>query len=163
MRRSYRASPPSAMERLAGNPNGLLLDPCCGSGTILKEALEAGWHVAGRDIDAEAVQTARRNVPRADIRQGDVRDLDLASQTVGACVSNLPFGRHFTMPEQGTDWLRDALTEMARVAKPVGRVVLLTPDVGPNTVPTNLSFRERFPIGLLGTKPTIWVFDRDVG
>src|SRR5580658_7737454 len=33
----------AAMVHLAGEPSGLLLDPCCGSGIILAQALASGW------------------------------------------------------------------------------------------------------------------------
>ena len=55
------------MVSLAGTPAGRLLDPFCGTGTILAEAAAVGWTVEGGDIDADAV------------------------------VSNLPFGRQYEM------------------------------------------------------------------
>lgn len=90
----------SAMVLLAGEPSGVLLDPCCGAGTILGEALAASWEVQGFDIDPEAVQIARRNAPGAEVRVGDARSLALAGERVGACVSNLPFGQRYAV--QGT-------------------------------------------------------------
>jgi hypothetical protein len=52
----------AAMVSLAGTPADALLDPCCGSGTILSEAIDAGWDtVCGADIDPCAVEIARRN------------------------------------------------------------------------------------------------------
>jgi 23S rRNA G2445 N2-methylase RlmL len=36
-----------AMVLLAGEPGGVALDPCCGSGTILRELLAAGWEARG--------------------------------------------------------------------------------------------------------------------
>ncbi|RMD63776.1 MAG: site-specific DNA-methyltransferase, partial [Planctomycetota bacterium] len=42
-------------------PGGLVLDPCCGSGTTLVAALRAGRRAVGCDVGAEAVElTARR-------------------------------------------------------------------------------------------------------
>ncbi len=60
---ALRPTVAAAMVRLAGAPNGLLLDPCCGSGTILGEALAAGWDAKGLDIDPEAIEISRENVP----------------------------------------------------------------------------------------------------
>ena len=54
----------AAMVRLAGAVPGRLLDPCCGSGTIVQEALAAGWDARGSDVDQEAVSAARANVRR---------------------------------------------------------------------------------------------------
>jgi len=51
----------AAMVRLAGAGPGRLLDPCCGSGTIVQEALATGWDAQGSDVDREAVSVARAN------------------------------------------------------------------------------------------------------
>jgi tRNA G10 N-methylase Trm11 len=39
-----------------------LLDPFCGMGTILSEALVMGWNVVGSDVDADVVTRARANI-----------------------------------------------------------------------------------------------------
>lgn len=150
----------AAMVRLAGKPSGVLLDPCCGSGTILAEATTAGWTAEGSDIDPAAVEAACRNVPHAAVRFGDARRLDAADGSVGACVSNLPFGQQYEVPGQMRDWLTAVLAEMARVTRPGGRVVLLAPRIPASCVPAELRLRERFRIRLLGTTTTIWAYDR---
>ena len=40
----------------------ILLDPFCGTGTILSEALIMGWRVIGADISAAAIERSRKNV-----------------------------------------------------------------------------------------------------
>jgi 23S rRNA G2445 N2-methylase RlmL len=149
-----------AMTRLAGEPDGLLLDPCCGSGTILGEAVAAGWAVQGVDIDQGAVEVSRQNVPAADVRVGDARTLERADATVGACVSNLPFGQQFAVQGDRQTWLRSVLGEITRVTRPGGTVVLLAPDLPRSTLPRQLRTRDSLRIRLLGTKTTIWVYDR---
>jgi hypothetical protein len=138
----------------------VLLDPCCGSGTILAEAQVAGWTVEGRDIDPTAVATSRHNAPGARVRRGDARSLDMPDASVDACVSNLPFGRQYTVPGDPQAWLRQVLGEMARVTKPGGRVVLLVPDIPHDVVPADLRRRDRLRLRLLGTATAIWVFER---
>jgi tRNA G10 N-methylase Trm11 len=146
--------------RLAGEAHGVLLDPCCGSGTLLGEALAAGWNAKGLDIDPEAVQIAQENVPGADAQVGDACKLEFADASVGACVSNLPFGQQYSVQGDMSAWLRSVLGEMVRVTRPGGRVVLLAPDISRSVLPGQLRTRDRFPIRLLGTKTTIWVYDR---
>jgi 23S rRNA G2445 N2-methylase RlmL len=150
----------AAMVKLAGDPGLPLIDPCCGSGTILNEAAIDGWQVRGIDIDPEAVEIAQRNVKDGQVQLGDTRELHFDAQSVGACLSNLPFGQQFKVQGDMNRWLKTVLTEMTRVTREGGRIVLLTPHIPRPIVPNQLRLRDRFPIRLLGTKTTIWVFDR---
>jgi 23S rRNA G2445 N2-methylase RlmL len=156
---ALRPTVAAAMVGLAGSADGVLLDPCCGSGTILREARTAGWSVAGSDIDAAAVEIARRNLgdPGA-VAVADARSLDRPDSSVAACVANLPFGQQYSVDEPMTDWLRAVLGELARITRRGGRIVLLAPKI-PATV-DNLHRRERYPLTLLGTRTAIWVYDR---
>jgi len=157
---ALRPTVASAMVRLAGEPNGLLLDPCCGAGTILGEALASGWVARGLDMDPEAVAATRKNVPRVEVHVGDARTLELVGASVGACVSNLPFGQQYAVQGDTNTWLRTVLNEMARVTRPRGQVILLAPDLPRSVAPAQLRLRDRFPIRLLGTKTIIWAYDR---
>lgn len=157
---ALRPTAAAAMVRLAGQPDGILLDPCCGSGTILVEATEAGWQAEGIDIDPDAVRIARENAPGMQVRQGDVRHLAFADCPVRACVSNLPFGKQYTVQQDMDEWLGAVLPEMARVTQPGGRIVLLAPGIPRDLVPGSIRLTKRIPIRLLGTKTTIWAYDR---
>jgi tRNA G10 N-methylase Trm11 len=169
----------AAMVRLAGARPGRLLDPCCGSGTILREALAAGWHAQGSDLDQEAVEVARANVPGAAIRQADARSLPHPDGAFDAVVTNLPFGRQFRPAAARTRggpagashtarssadsshaaWVRGALREAARVTRPGGRVVVLVPPPAPGHI-DGLAPAGSYPIHLLGVPARIWVHDR---
>jgi 23S rRNA G2445 N2-methylase RlmL len=157
---ALRPTVAAAMVNQAGEPSGTLLDPCCGSGTILTEAFARGWTVLGRDIDPPTVEIARANAPEAGVEPGDARTLRLADETVAACVSNLPFGRRYIVSDSPVAWLKDVLEELVRVTRPDGRVVLLIPEIARSAIPGRLRLTARIPIRLLGTKTSIWVLDR---
>jgi 23S rRNA G2445 N2-methylase RlmL len=151
----------AAMVRLAGSPPGVLLDPFCGSGTLLAEGQAVGWDVLGTDIDDDALQIAGANLPGVKLRQADARRLPLDSASVDAVVANLPFGRQFTIEGTRDTWLTEVLREAERVTRPGGRVVLLVPPPIPAKLrPQSLSLTRQMPIRLLGTPTTIWAFDR---
>ena len=97
------------------------------------------------------------------VRVGDARNLVEDEGSVAACVSNLPFGRQFVVQGQARPWLTSVLSEMARVTRPGGRVVLLAPDIPRSTVAAELRLRARHPIRLLGTPTTVWVYDQSGG
>lgn len=157
---ALRPTVAAAMVRLAGQPGGLLLDPCCGSGTILVEGRRRGWRVRGGDLDPEAVAVARCNLPEATVEVADARSLQLADGSVDAVVSNLPFGRQFTVDQDRTAWQRLMLREAARVTRPGGRVVLLAPQLPRTAVPASLRARGSYRIRLLGTWTRLWCYDR---
>lgn len=150
----------AAMVGLAGTPAGLLLDPCCGSGTILAEALAAGWSAEGTDVDPVAVETASRTAPGAGIALGDARDLLLPDDCVRACVSSLPFGPQRAAPAEWPAWACTVLAEMSRVTRSGGPVVLLAPDLPRPVIPAALRLRGTVPIRLPGTPRWIWRFRR---
>jgi 23S rRNA G2445 N2-methylase RlmL len=158
-RGALRPTVAAAMVRLAGKSRGALLDPCCGSGTILGEAAARDWQARGSDIDPVALRVARRNA-RAPLVLADARELPVRDGSAGACVTNLPFGRQYEVEGDPAVWLGRVLAEMTRVTRPKGRVVVLTPSVPKATLPNALREVRRAPLVLLGTRTTIWSYER---
>src|SRR5260370_25843201 len=103
------------MVQLAAKPRGVLLDPCCGTGTILGEALAAGWAAGGTDIDEAAIAAASRTAPAAAGQLGDARVLLRPDARGGASVSELPSPPH-PHAQRCLGLARWVLSRLSRVA-----------------------------------------------
>jgi SAM-dependent methyltransferase len=133
------ALPPTIAAALAflGNPapGETILDPVCGSGTLLAEAY--GYvqdaELIGIDADPAAVAAARANlahVPHHTLRQGDGTRTGLPAASVTLFLANLPFGKQYGDRATNPRLYGDLLREMARVGVPgAWRAVLLSSDV----------------------------------
>ncbi len=137
------------MVNLSGaKPGQTLLDPFCGAGTILSEALLAGIGVVGTDIDERAIRDSERNVawlkekheiPDYTIKEMDVRTLDrvLASGSIDAVVTECDLGPPLTGREslRGIQTIERELSDVYLAAldlihfvlKPGSRAVLVWP------------------------------------
>lgn len=106
--------------RFAGlQPGQHVLDVACGTGAVARAAAEVvgpEGRVVGADLNAGMLEVARRAAPNIDWVQSDAASLDFGDNSfdVVICQSAVMF---FPDPET-------AVQEMARVAKPGGRVVL---------------------------------------
>jgi len=56
------------LRELSIGPSSRVLDPFCGSGTVLIEAMLAGWKSLGSDLDPLALRLARVKTERRDLR-----------------------------------------------------------------------------------------------
>jgi SAM-dependent methyltransferase len=131
-------------------PGHTVLDPFCGSGTILTEAYGMSMRCLGLDSSASRVQEARENLRWSvggvadrgyDIRKGDARDLSrmLRGTKVDAVVTEpLLLPRLDARPKTSTAQAmvqdsatvyNDALASMAEVIQPEGRIVIVVPVV----------------------------------
>ncbi len=132
------------------SPGRVVLDPFCGSGTILAEALLHSYMCIGFDSSKSRIGDARRNMswasrrsrrPEYDLRVGDARDLPqlLGGAKVDAIVTEpllLPSleatprtAAATALVEEAGKVYADALASMAEVLSPGGRIVIVVPVV----------------------------------
>ncbi|HKJ70326.1 MAG TPA: methyltransferase [Gammaproteobacteria bacterium] len=123
-----------------GATTGRLLDPFCGSGTILAEA---GWllpaaELWGLDRQERAAEGTRANLTaaglgdRLHVQPGDARELAQLFPTghFDAIVTNPPFGARLGRGIRFADFYADFLTAAAAVLRPGGRLALLAREHG---------------------------------
>jgi precorrin-6B methylase 2 len=131
-------------------PGQTLLDPFCGSGTILTEAHGRSLRCLGVDSRASRVQEARENIRWSvggvtdrgyDVRKGDARELPrmLRGTKVDAIVTEpllLPrldarpkTATARAMVEESAEIYNDALASMAESIHSEGRIVIVVPVV----------------------------------
>jgi tRNA G10 N-methylase Trm11 len=125
--RSYSTSLSTRVARAVANiaipnPEGVrAIDPCCGIGTVLVEALSMGMDIVGRDINPLVVIGSRENIAHfgfeGDVKIGPIEEI---TETYDVAIIDMPYNlfTHAT-PEDQFSILKNA----RRVAK---RVVVVT-------------------------------------
>ena len=82
-----------AIVNLIAVPGDRLLDPCCGTGTIMVEAAQMGVTAVGYDINVRMVGATRKNLKHyglhADVQLGDARHICGLFDSV---VTDFPYG-----------------------------------------------------------------------
>ena len=111
----------------------IVLDPFCGTGTVLIERAQLGRYknLIGSDRDSSAIRAARENIgPRykpIELHQDwDAGSLPLTDGSVTKIVSNLPWGIKHGSHAANRRLYGDWIAEMNRVLAAKGRMVLLT-------------------------------------
>jgi tRNA (guanine6-N2)-methyltransferase len=139
-------------------PNTIVLDPCCGGGTILIEAALQGAIVCGGDNNPDALAVAQTNIAAAGVEGclhcWNAQALPLADGSIDRIICNLPWGRQVQVEDLLTKVYQCIVAEMRRVLTPTGRIVLLTS--APHDIdPLDLRLVEQCEISLFGQRPTI--------
>jgi demethylmenaquinone methyltransferase / 2-methoxy-6-polyprenyl-1,4-benzoquinol methylase len=135
-------------------PGSSALDVATGTGDLAVELASRGADVVGMDFSEEMLQIARRKAPRIQFAAGDAQALQYDSASFHAAT--VGFGaRNFGD-------LRLGLSEMARVVKPGGRVVVLettTPTKPPLSTFFSLWFDRIVPaLGKLAGDPDAYEY-----
>jgi tRNA (guanine6-N2)-methyltransferase len=109
-----------------------VLDPMCGSGTILIEAaVFKPKSLLGGDINSEAVTATESNSKafdpnlKIDLQVWDAHTLPLQDNSVDKIICNLPFGKQIEV-ENIEEFYKAIFQEFNRVLKPKGKIVILT-------------------------------------
>ena len=149
---------------LAGARSGdTVLDPFCGTGTLLMEAAMLGMKCIGIDIDGDQVQGTKSNLRwfgrdigervDFDVMRGDARNVtNLVTKQVDAVAfepSLGPVSRKRPTEKEAketirelTDLYREALTQIAQVLRPDGRVAMTIPVIISKSGPVSMDIRE---------------------
>ena len=118
---------------LSPRADDVVLDPVCGSGTLLAEfgAYAPGARLVGRDIDAEAVAIARQNLKH--LTNVEISEADSAKQaapgSATALLANLPFGLQYGKRSDNPKLYREIILKAAEAAEPTKwRGIVFTSD-----------------------------------
>jgi 23S rRNA G2445 N2-methylase RlmL len=138
-----------------------VLDPCCGSGTILIEAAFQGAVACGGDRNPLAVAAAQSNAlaagVNASIQQWDAQALPLADAVMDRVIANVPWGRQVQVEEAVSEVHQRMFAQMRRVLPPSGCLMVLT-NAPEEINPLDLTCVEQIDISLFGQRPSILIF-----
>src|SRR4029453_2001960 len=93
------------------SPSGkTAIDPCCGIGTVLVEALSMGIDIVGRDINLFVIRGTLANLAhfefKTDVVCGDIADI---TSHYDAAIVDMPYNHYSrTTPEAQLSLLRNA-------------------------------------------------------
>jgi ubiquinone/menaquinone biosynthesis C-methylase UbiE len=101
-----------------------ILDACCGTGyleRILVESVEPDVEILGIDLSEDQIRVAERRIRRPNVQfiPGDAREIPRDDNHFDKCFIN------FALHEMPPDVRASVLTELMRVTKNEGRIVIL--------------------------------------
>jgi 23S rRNA G2445 N2-methylase RlmL len=177
---SLRPTLAAAMVRVADlKPGNVVLDPMCGAGTLLAEALLSvkgkrlhdgtPWNLSflGGDIDRHHVRAAGANLfnlGEATLETWDARELSLGDASIDRILCNPPFGKQLSTPEEVGPLYHDVILEMDRVLKPGGKAILITSDVPAlrdAVAPVGWRQQRQVQVRILGLRASVFVFRKE--
>ncbi|HSY48903.1 MAG TPA: HEAT repeat domain-containing protein [Thermoanaerobaculia bacterium] len=150
---------------------GVVVDPTCGSGTLLIERalLDAGTTLSGIDISPTAIRAAAGNViaaglaARIAVRQGDGGDPAAWPDRCDEVLANLPFGMR--TEDRNIDGLyRRIVGNIVRTLAPGGRALLYTAHAKTliallrRTTKLKVTAERRIESG--GVQVSLWLLER---
>ncbi len=154
----------------APRADDVILDPVCGSGTLLAEAhgYAPGARLRGLDRDFAAVEAARQNLAAVkDVRLaiGDGADSNLPAGSISLFLGNLPFGKQFGDRATNGPLYERLLGEVERLADPTGaRAAFLTADTesfdAALAAHPGIALDRRHTVKIRGEVATIFVLHR---
>jgi len=147
-------------------PGSLVVDPMCGTGTILEELFlrEKDARYVGGDSAQEAVDLAGQRLAAygIPIRRWDARELALDDAQIDLIVCNLPFGKRYSTARQNPALYRALLRNWRGKLRPRGQMVLLTSDsqsLEHCLLGLGLGWREECKVKVLGVWAAIYTVE----
>jgi tRNA (guanine6-N2)-methyltransferase len=159
----------AAMVRLGAGAEGPVVDLCCGSGTILLEALSTGARSGvGVDSDPAALAVAAHHLQQwsgsgGHLLRGDATQCGLRPGTFDLVCANPPWGHRFGSHDTA-DQLHDGLlAEAGRLARAGARLVLISHELRRFQAALGRQrlwqVAQRVQLDLRGHHPCIWVLN----
>ena len=159
-----------AMNQLVGlDENDRVLDPCCGTGTILIERqLLKPAECFGVDINPKNLECAKQNIAAANVqitlKHGDIMDQKFPDQTFTKIISNLPFGIHSGSREKNKQLYRFLADQAINWLAPDGKAIFLTnaKSLLRNSFAFNESWQleEEIPLKISNLNLAIFIFSK---
>ncbi len=127
-----------AMLELADiRPQDRFLNAMCGSGTLLVERRLFGQaqRLVGCDLNPQALSCSKANLQAGgfaneiELYQADATNLDFAAESFDVIVADLPWGDAVGNHKANASMYPVFLTEMARLAAPQARLLVLTHEI----------------------------------
>lgn len=107
----------ACFEKHAGRPVGRLFEPACGTGRLLVKFAEAGYEVAGNDLNPKAVEYCNSRLKRhgfpATAVVGDMADFRLARKA-DAAFNTINSFRHLQTEAQAEGHFRSVANALAK-------------------------------------------------